>query len=81
MSAAVMYQPVKGKRLDIGAPSSFLTALERAFGPGYWTLTDRDYHTLKGLAAGLDSDDERAACNELAEAVMECGEIRVWAEY
>lgn len=81
MSATVMYQPVKGKSLDIGAPSSFLSALERAFGNRPWTLSGGDYHTLMGLAAGLGSDDQRAACEQLAKAVQDHGEIRVWAEY
>jgi len=76
-----MYQPVKGTALKIGAPSSFLEALERAFGQGYWTFCDRDYHMLSGLAAGLESLDQRAAIHEIAEMVMKHGEIRVWAEY
>ena len=81
MSATVVYQPIKGKALDVGAPSSFVGALERAFGQRPWTLTDRDYYTLQGLAAGLDSIDQREAVEELAEAVRQHGEIRVWAEY
>jgi hypothetical protein len=81
VSASIYYQPVKGKHLSIGAPSSFIAAMTRAFGNYPWTLTDRDYHKLLGLAAGLDSDDQRAAVEELAEAAMASGEIRVWAEY
>lgn len=81
MSASIYYQPVKGTHLGIGAPSSFIAAMTRAFGNAPWTLTDRDYHTLKGLAAGLESDDQRAAVEELAGAAVKHGELRVWAEY
>ena len=82
MSASIYYQPVKGKLLPIGAPSSWMGAMRRAFGcDPPWTITDHDYHVLHGLAAGLSSTDQQNACNELAEAAMQHGEIRVWAEY
>ena len=82
MSATIYYQAGKGKALDVGAPSSFMGALRRAFGhDGPWTLTDHDYYVLHGLAAGLSSEDQQRACDELAEAAMRYGEIRVWPEY
>lgn len=81
MSASIFYQPVKGKHLPIGAPSSFLSALEKALGPPPWTIYDRDHDVLRGLAAGLESKDQQAAAITLAEAAYNNGEIRVWAEY
>ena len=82
MSATLYYQPVSGTRLKIGAPSSFMEALTRAFGCRQpWVLTDMDYLTLGGLAAGLESEDQVAAVSELQEEVMKGHDIRVWAEY
>ena len=81
MSATIMYQPVKGVALSVGAPSAFLVALTRAFGEQPWTLTACDAARLDGLAAGLASDDQRRAAAELAEMALKYDEIRVWAEY
>lgn len=82
MSASIYYQPVQGKLLNVGAPSSFMSALREAFhGDPPWTFTDRDYHTLMGLSAGLSSTDQKQAATELADAALKHGEIRVWPEY
>lgn len=82
MGATIYYQPVKGKRLQVGAPSSLLSKLREAFhAEGEIRLTDWDYHTLIGLRAGIDSTDAKEALDELAKAVMEHSEVRVWAEY
>ena len=81
MSASIYYQPVKGICLQMGAKSSFMEAMRRAFGPEPWSLGERDYHTLVGMATGLSDEDHRAAADSLANAINEFSEIRVWAEY
>ena len=81
MSASIYYQPVSGTHLNIGAPSSFIKAMSQLFGNPPWTITDRDYNVLQGLAAGLESNDQKEAVAELMQAAYKHGEIRVWAEH
>lgn len=84
MSATIYYQPLKGKALAIGAPSSFLEALREAIGEGGYgefRLTSDHCHTLKGLRAGLTSMDQKHAIDELIEAVSKHDEVRLWPEY
>lgn len=82
MSATIYYQPVKGKALSIGAPSSFTSALDRAFGRSPdRILNEYDVPTLRGIAAGFDSEDQRAAIDELIEAIQKHAAVRLWAEY
>lgn len=82
MGATIYYQAVKGKALSVGAPSSLLSKLREAFhADGEIRLTDGDYYTLIGLRAGIDSTDAKESLGELAKAVREHGEVRVWAEY
>ena len=83
MSATIYYQPVNGKALSIGAPSSFLDLLDRVFhnDRSAFTVTDRDSHRLSIAASATDQTEFRAALEELAEAAMTHGEIRIWPEY
>jgi hypothetical protein len=82
VSASIFYQPVKGKRLSVGAPSAFLKALREAFNVnGDLVLSSSSYGVLQGLKAGLDSQDMKAAIEELMAAVETHDEVRVWAEY
>jgi hypothetical protein len=78
-----MYQPVKGKALrHVG--SSGLEKLKRALGYNSMgdeiTVSSRDIDRLHGLAAGLDPD-ERAAIEELIDAIERHDAVRVWGEY
>lgn len=81
MSASIYYQAVKGKNLSVGAKSSFLAAIERAFGGVPCVLSEHDVLKLQGLAAAFDSEDQRAAVQELIEAIEKHASVRVWAEY
>lgn len=81
MSANLYWQPVKGKDLNVGAPSSFMAALERAVGAQPWHLNEGHVHILKGLAAGLDSTDQREAVETLIAGISRHSEVRVWPEY
>ena len=82
VSASIYYQPVKGKVLPMGGPSSFLDLLRRIMssgGPweldGYWTMQ------LTGAAHATENSEHRAALEEIVEAIDKHGTIRVWAEY
>ena len=73
---------MKGKSLDIGATSSFLTTLREAFHcDGEIRLSAGDYFILVGLKAGLSSTDQKEAIDKLIQAVETHDEVRVWAEY
>lgn len=83
MSATILYQPVKGKSLSIGAPSSFLALLERVFGGSArdFVLAEDDVGGLRTAAAATEDREYRKALEELAEAVEKHGAVRVWAVY
>lgn len=82
MSASLYWQPVKGRHLSIGTPSSFLAMVERVLERSPpWTILDVDAGRLTAAAAAIEVLDQRAALLALAEAAMEYGEIRLWAEY
>ena len=81
MSATIKWQPVEGKSLSIGAPSSFMEALERHFGNRPWVFSDHQHGEMRAFGAGLDDKEMREAMELLAEAAYEHGEIRVWPEY
>ena len=82
MSAAIYFQPIKGTRLVIGAPSGFLDLLRRVLhsdGPhevdGHWVSK------LEGAAAATDQLEYRVALEEIIEAVNKYGSVRIWPEY
>lgn len=81
MSASICYQAIHPLYLPMGAPQSFIDRMTNIFGEPPWVITDGDYQTLKGFAAGLDDMSMRKAAEALAEAGYQHGEIRVWAEY
>ena len=81
MSATIYYQPIKGKSLSIGGPSSFIAAMERALGcPPPWELCEGDYDVLRGLAAGLVGEASRAI-ETLLDEIEKYGDVRVWLQY
>lgn len=82
MSASIYYQPVEGKYLSVGAPSSFLDLLEKlGFSHGECFITDRDHFKLETAAITTENSDFKKALLELAEAAYKHGIIRVWPEY
>lgn len=74
MSATILWQPIKGKSLGVGAPSKLLEALSKAFGQ-YSTLDEDCLERLYGMKA------TGAEVESLIEAIEEHGRISVWAEY
>ncbi len=82
MSATLRYQPIRGKSLNVGAPSSFQALLERVFGQRPpLSLDPSDVDRLRTAAAATDQEEFRKALEELAEAVEKHGDVRLWAEY
>ncbi len=83
MSASIFWRPVNsGHQLRIGAPSSFIDSLQRAFGsrPPI-TLTETDIPTLTGMAAATEYEEFREAYEKLAHAIREEDEIQIFAAY
>lgn len=83
MSASLFWKPVDTEKyqLTTGAPSSFMSRLELAFGNITPLLGDNDIPTLRGLAIGVDDIAMRNDFNSLADAIVEHGEIQVVAVY
>lgn len=85
MSANIYYKQVKPrdrKSVNTMAPSSFLAAMERAFGSGPWRLTAEQIPILTGLMAAVPEEDDEynGPYDQLIEAIHQLGEIEVWAE-
>ena len=83
MSASVYYQPVKGKHLVMGGPSSFLELLRRitSSNASSWELDGHWTMQLTGAAHATEDFEYRAALGEIIEAIEKHGTIHVWAEY
>ena len=82
MSASVYFQPIKGHRLVLGGPSSFLELLRRVTSSnGPWELDTYWRSFLEGAARGTEDNEHRLALEVLVEAIDQYGSIRVWAEY
>lgn len=81
MSASVYYQPVKGKHLNIGAPSTFREMMERGFGSPPWTLLPEHNIMLEGMKAGTNQIEFQEALAELIRAVGDHNQVDVWLEY
>lgn len=83
MSASIMWRPLnQGKHLSVGAPSSFIESLERAFGSFPLKPYGEDAaRVLDGMAAATEYKEFREAYQQLAAAVREEGEIEIFAVY
>lgn len=82
MSASIYYQPVRGKCLPMGGPSSFIDLLRRVTSShGDWELDGHWVAQLRGAAAATENTEHRAALGEIIEAIEKHGTVRVWAEY
>lgn len=80
MSATIYYRPVGPVKqaLDIWAPSTFISAIERAFGPLPQRLSAADIPTLRGMAATAEAHNPYA---DIVAKIELYGEIEIWAEY
>lgn len=83
MGANLYWEPTKRKKHDIGvgAPQSFMDALEKAFGSRTPRLGEEHVPVLRGIAAGYKQADVSVACDELIEAIWNNDEIQISVEY
>lgn len=80
MSASIHWRKIKNSpdpRLGVSAPSSFIEAMERAFGGRAWELDAKAVPVLRGMAAV--SNDE--AFEQMIELIEKFGEIEVYYQY
>lgn len=72
-----------GHHLSVGAPSSFIDSLDRAFGNRLpITLSsEREAIMLDGMAAATENNEFREAYETLAQAIRDEVEIEIFAEY
>jgi hypothetical protein len=83
MGATIFYRQVKPQdntSLGVDAPSSFIEAMEKAFGDKPWRLTEEDVQVLKGMAAVYDGYSEHPF-KDLIKAVERLGVVEVWPEW
>lgn len=82
MSANIYWEPLKTTRdrdLDVAAPSSFISAMRKAFGDGNeWTFDESSVSTLEGMAAAYGYPNPYY---ELLSLLAKHDRIRIWAEY
>lgn len=80
MSATIHYR--KTSTVDpylkcVGAPSSFIQTLERAFGHFPCELSETSISTLKGMSAMTDNQ----AYEEIIDLIEKFGSIELYASY
>jgi hypothetical protein len=83
MSANIKWKVVKpeGKSLNVSAPSSFLVAMERAFGTLPIILNANNIQILQGMAAVHgDGNNPFVKLIEILETIGDSS-IEIWAEY
>ena len=87
MSANVYWRPTNTTRhsLDVSTPSSFLSALRRAFDrDGPWELGNSDIPVLRGMAAACGENHFDNPYQRMIDAIENDGNpqnIIVWSEY
>jgi hypothetical protein len=81
MSANIYWEPVstKAKTLRVMAPSSFISAMERADLPLPNTFGESAIPTLRGMAATMR--DENNPFTELIEKIEKYGPVTVWYQH
>lgn len=82
MSANIYWRRVakSNKSFDIGAPSSFLQAMGRAFGDSFPMRLGREHlPTLHGLECASEGMYE--TYHQIIEAIETNDEIEIWPEY
>ena len=81
MSANIYWEPVsiKTRRLRVMAPSSFISAMERANLPLPNTFDESAIPTLRGMAATMN--EENNPFLELIEKIEKYGSVSVWYQH
>lgn len=85
MSANIYYKQVKPKDrqgINTTAPSSFIAAMERAFGFAPWRLTAEHIPILTGMMAVVpfEHDEYNGPYEQLIDAIHQLEMIEAWAE-
>lgn len=78
MSATILYQPIEGTAISSNLSGNVRAILEEAFGCFPIELSQKDYDFLSGCRA---ANKEERAWQEIMDAIIKHGCIRVWAEY
>lgn len=88
MSATInwRYLPQTNKTIDVGAPSSFLDKMVRAFHTAPpWQLSEVDLPVLRGLEAGFGEKGRDNPFSEIIKRMVDddghIAEIEVWPTY
>jgi hypothetical protein len=87
MSATIYWRRVSNsnKTLPVSAPSSFITAMERAFGAGPWIMSGDCLQTLRGMSACYGGPDRENPFDAMIRLIdQENGTtqaIEVWTVY
>lgn len=81
MSANIYWEPVsiKTRRLRVMAPSSFISAMERANLPLPNTFDESAIPTFRGMAATMN--EENNPFLELIEKIEKYGSVSVWYQH
>ena len=83
MTANIHWTPEEqsSEILDVCQPSSFISAMDRAFGDSPWVLAQKDLDRLQGMNCVCDRESSAAKeYQKLIELVVRHGAIRVWPE-
>lgn len=87
MSGTIYFRIVKARErhLDVGASSSFVSAMTNAFGSSPWRVDGSCVEVLRGMAAVFGEDSRRnpylALINHITREDGETQELEVWPEY
>jgi hypothetical protein len=82
MSATIFYRPVRPRdshNLEVLLPSSFIDAMETAFGSQPWRLDGEDIPILRGMAAFCHGSPDNPF-ERLIKAIEKLDAIEVWPE-
>ena len=85
MGATIFYRVVERSNdsLSVSTPSSFVSAMERAFGSQPWKLDEKDLATLRGMEAttATGSLSEVNPFQQIINLIEDGKSIEVWPEY
>lgn len=81
MSATIRYRPTskEGPSLDVMAPSSFIEAIERAFGAFPVELDEDSILILQGMAAA--DQGKSSSYEDVIETIKRVGSIHLYATW
>ena len=84
MSASIYWESVNTHAPSlkrVGAPSTFIDSMDRAFYTGPWVLGVDHISKLFGMAAMFGGPDEDNPYLELIELIEKTGTVKVWPQW